>query len=31
MDREDVICIAKGLLLSLEDRICNENGIRSVR
>ena len=31
MDREDVICVAKDLLLALEDRICVANGIRSVR
>ena len=31
MDREDIICIAKGLLLALEDWICDANGILSVR
>ena len=31
MDRENVICVAKGLLLALEDAICVANGIRSVQ
>ena len=31
MYQEDVICVAKVLLLALEDRICDANGVRSVR
>ena len=31
MDREDIICVAKGLLLALEDGICDASDIRSVR
>ena len=31
MDREDVICVAKDLLLVLEDVICDASGIRYVR
>ena len=31
MDREDVICVAKGLLLALEYWICDAYSIRSVR